>query len=168
MRGEAPSQEMRSVFDHFLAWLKAIYNAFPSLGKNPQPELYAVFDRLFDTDAQIAEVHAWHEAQKPFAAALQQMQEAERAAYLKKREKAQESAEEARLRRLIKTYIKALGAESGSWTKPAPKWKPCPCIRQWCSRLTWSQLRCSTLRLARGLAPSNPDKVKKKQGTDVQ
>ena len=35
MRGEAPSMELRGVFDHFKAWLKAIYNAFRSLGWQP-------------------------------------------------------------------------------------------------------------------------------------
>jgi len=92
MRGEAPSLELRGVFDHFEAWLKAIYNTFRSLGKTPSEDLYPVFDRLFASDEQLAEVEAWHEAQKPFAAAMEKMEAGEREAYLKKREKANESA----------------------------------------------------------------------------
>ncbi|WP_407845090.1 hypothetical protein [Desulfovibrio falkowii] len=98
LHGEAPSMELRGVFDQFKAWLKAIYNAFRSLGAKPQKELHAVFDRLFATDQQMAEVEAWHEAQKPLVAGLEGMVE-----------KARESARDARLRRLTKAYLKALG-----------------------------------------------------------
>ena len=113
MRGEAPSMELRGVFDHFKAWLKAIYNAFRSLGKTPSADLYPVFDRLFATDEQIAEVEAWHEAQKPFAAAMEKMEAEEREAYQKQREKAQESARDAQFRRLSKAYMQAMGGRKG-------------------------------------------------------
>lgn len=98
LHGESPSMELRGVFDQFKAWLKAIYNAFRSLGAKPQPELDAVFARLFAADAQIAEVEAWREAQKPLVPGLEEMVK-----------KARESARDARLRRLTRAYLQALG-----------------------------------------------------------
>jgi hypothetical protein len=109
MRGESPRRELQTLFDRFSGWLKAIYNGFRSLGVQPNEELYAVFDRIFATDAQIADAEAWHDAQKPLAGLLEQMSEEERQAYQKAREDARETAKSDRLTRLTKAYVQAIG-----------------------------------------------------------
>lgn len=54
MAGEAPSDDLRTAFSSFREWLKSIYRSLASLKANATPEVRAVFDRLFATDAEIA------------------------------------------------------------------------------------------------------------------
>lgn len=108
MQGQAPSMELRGVFAKFSAWLRAIYNAWRSMGVQPAEALYPVFDRLFATDEQMAEVQAWHEAQKPWAQTIAE-NEAQARSLEARRAKAQEEASTRRLAALTRAYIQALG-----------------------------------------------------------
>lgn len=54
MKGEAPSDDLRTAFSSFREWLKSIYRTISSLKVKVTPEVTAVFDRMFATDAEIA------------------------------------------------------------------------------------------------------------------
>lgn len=53
MEGKAPSVELRPVFARFRAWLVALYKTVSNLGVRLNPEVRAVFDRMFATDEAI-------------------------------------------------------------------------------------------------------------------
>lgn len=49
MEGKAPSVELRTAFARFRAWLVALYKTTSALGVRLNPEVRAVFDRMFAT-----------------------------------------------------------------------------------------------------------------------
>lgn len=104
-KGEAPSVELRNVFQKFGAWLKAVYNAFRSFGVAPTQDLDGVFGRLLATDAQIEEVQQWHEAQKPWATIMG----ANEQEIVERRAEAEAEAKAKRIKTLSRAYMEALG-----------------------------------------------------------
>lgn len=56
--GEAPSAELRSVFQRFREWLLEIYQSLMNLNVTVNPELKAVLDRMLATDQEIADARA--------------------------------------------------------------------------------------------------------------
>lgn len=119
MEGKTPNLELRSVFQKFKDWLRAIYENFSALGMaEPSAELKPVFDRIFATDQQIAEAEGFYLATKPFLDQGFEMAEEDRKAYLARVNKAKETANDARMRKLAKAYIQALGGKD-EFTKAA-------------------------------------------------
>ena len=109
MKGKAPSLELQSVFAKFAAWLKRIYMSFRQLGKTPDPELDHLFQRMFATDEQIAEVEQWHQRKNDFASiADQQSAEMLRAS----RQAAHDDAAARRMKRLTQAYLAARGGRA--------------------------------------------------------
>lgn len=53
MEGKAPSQELRSAFERFRAWLLNIYKRIAGLNVNVTPEIRSVLDRMLATDREI-------------------------------------------------------------------------------------------------------------------
>lgn len=54
MEGKAPTQELRSAFEKFRAWLMSVYKSLRGLNVEISDEMRAVFDRMLATDAEIA------------------------------------------------------------------------------------------------------------------
>ncbi len=54
MEGKAPSEELRTVFSRFRAWMLGIYQALTKLNARLTPEVRQIFDRMLATDEAIA------------------------------------------------------------------------------------------------------------------
>lgn len=139
-KGEAPSLGLRKVFAKFAEWLRSVYKEvekiFASSGTTFNPELKPIFDRLFATEAEIKDVEAYYEAQKPFFTLADQMAEEDRKKYDRLREKAVESTYDSRLRRLTAASVKAQGGrgtltlEARSQVDAMPVYTAIEAIRQ--------------------------------------
>lgn len=69
MEGNAPSPELRSVFQKFKSWLMLIYKQLEALNVKLTPEVRGVFDRLYATDAEIEAAKKESEQQALFLTA---------------------------------------------------------------------------------------------------
>jgi hypothetical protein len=56
MQGKAPTPELASAFAKFKSWLTFIYRQIKTLGGRVNPEIAGVFDRMFATEARLAEL----------------------------------------------------------------------------------------------------------------
>jgi hypothetical protein len=110
-QGKAPSMKLRHVFERFFAWMRSVYRSWVSEGVTPDERLVPIFDRMFATDAEIAEVEEYYAAQKPFFTAAEMQDKDEQDRYLKRIKAAQESAREKQFRRYWNAYKKALGGK---------------------------------------------------------
>jgi hypothetical protein len=70
MDGTAPSDELRSTFARFRAWLLGVYQNVKALAVNLTPEVRAVFDRMLATDAAIADAQKRGAVEPMFATAV--------------------------------------------------------------------------------------------------
>lgn len=110
--GEAPSVRLQSVMQKFKAWLVRIYGKINQMGAPVTPELKDVFDRLFATDQEIAQVSKGD----PFKLnddVLSILPEADQERYRKLHEKALEQAKE----RLFKKSLAQKEREITKWWK---------------------------------------------------
>jgi molecular chaperone GrpE (heat shock protein) len=107
MEGKSPTKELADVFQRFKAWLTKIYRTVSGLGAPVSDDLRGVFDRMLATDEEIS--HAQQsvgvfadEAQQKFRDKLSGlMTKAEFAAYEKAIDKANTSAHEAMLKKMM-------------------------------------------------------------------
>jgi len=109
--GKSPSSKLAAVFQKFAAWLKAIYRRAEQLNAEITPEVRAMFDRLFATDAEIEDTKRFYEAQSPFFDTAAEIETEELAAYEKKRSAADISAADKRYRNLTQAYNQAMAKE---------------------------------------------------------
>lgn len=58
MEGKAPAPELRSAFQAFANWMKALYRNIRQLGGKVSPEIAGVFDRMLVTEQRFAEIAA--------------------------------------------------------------------------------------------------------------
>lgn len=80
--GNAPSPELRGVFQRFRAWLKVIYGQLQKLNVELSDEVRGVFDRIYATDYEIEQASQQAQVEHLFLdAATAGMTEAEFAAY---------------------------------------------------------------------------------------
>ena len=93
--GNAPSIELRSVFQQFMVWMKQIYKSIRNLIADDEinPQFAAVMDRLLATDEQI-EAARQEAAFEATAIPLDELTKAEAAEYSKLVEDAKTEAEE--------------------------------------------------------------------------
>ena len=112
-RGEAPALGLRGLFTKYSEWLRAVYreieNIFAGSGTTFNPALTPIFDRLFATERDMAEVEAFYAAQRPFFDAADGVAAADQERLDKLRNKAIEDSHAAHLRRLTEAYIKSQG-----------------------------------------------------------
>lgn len=104
-KGEAPSLEVRSIFETFKAWLQRVYRyAIENLRVDVSPEMKGVFDRLVATDAQIEEARASMPIFRPDPATLEMLNAQEREDYLKINERAMQNARNKLFRKAMRQH----------------------------------------------------------------
>jgi GNAT superfamily N-acetyltransferase len=111
MEGKAPSPELRTVFQQFAAWLKAIYRQVSALNAPVNDEIRQVFDRMFATDTEIEQAKAYYSAKEDFLSVAQVDDTAAAEKYRKLKAKADEDAGDSRFRKYAKAYMQALGGK---------------------------------------------------------
>lgn len=111
MEGKAPSPELRTVFQQFAAWLKAIYRQLSALNAPVNDEIRQVFDRMFATDTEIEQAKAYYSAKEDFLSVAQVDDTAAAEKYRKLKAKADEDAGDSRFRKYAKAYMQALGGK---------------------------------------------------------
>lgn len=111
MEGTAPSPKLRSIFQQFAAWLKAIYRQVSALKAPVNDDIRQVFDRMFATDTEIEQAKAYYSAKEDFLSVAQVDDAAAAEKYRKLRAKADEDAGDTRLRKYAKAYMQALGGK---------------------------------------------------------
>jgi len=103
MEGQAPSMELRQVFQKFKNWLKMIYKDFLRLDVKLTNNVRSVFDRIYATDQEIDAAKGEMSVDPLLIdAATAGMTEAEFATYQEAVQQASESGKEALLQRLMK------------------------------------------------------------------
>ena len=118
MNGEAPSAELRGVFQRFKSWLQLIYKQLTALNVNLTPEVRGVFDRMYATDAEIEQAkHDVDMAPLFLTAADAKMTEAEFALYRAGVAEATASAKDALQAKLMREYQR----EQQAWWNDALK-----------------------------------------------
>lgn len=60
MEGKSPSIALRGAFTRFKAWFTAVYRSAVDLKVNVSPEIREVFDRMFATEAELADAREEH------------------------------------------------------------------------------------------------------------
>lgn len=114
--GNAPSQEMRGVFQRFKTWLKAVYSSLKSLNVELTDDVRAVFDRLLATDEEIAAAEREQNVKPIFTTAEEAgMSAATFEAYRKLAEQAHEDAKD----RLEREKLKEVTRAHKAWWKEA-------------------------------------------------
>lgn len=116
MSGEAPSAELRGVFQRFKSWLQLIYKQLTALNVELTPEVRGVFDRMYATDAEIEQAKQDVDMAPLFlTAADAKMTEAEFALYRAGVAEATASAKDALQAKLMREYQR----EQKQWWKEA-------------------------------------------------
>jgi hypothetical protein len=114
--GNAPSQELRGVFQRFKTWLKTVYSSLKSLNVELTDDVRAVFDRLLATDEEISAAEREQNVKPMYATAEEAgMSEAVFAAYRKLGEQAHEDAKD----RLERAKLKEVARTHKEWWKEA-------------------------------------------------
>lgn len=114
--GNAPSQELRGVFQRFKTWLKAVYTSLKSLNVELTDDVRGVFDRLLATDDEIKAAEGEQNI-KPMFASREDVgtSEAVFGAYVKLAEQAHEEAKD----RLERAKLKEVKRTHQAWWKEA-------------------------------------------------
>lgn len=105
--GKSPSLSLQRIFDTFRKWLTKLYQAV-TLQHNLTPEIRNVFDRIFATDAEIAEARAAQGASQPIFANRDEagMSPQEWASYQQRRADAEAEARAALTATAMDTYYR--------------------------------------------------------------
>lgn len=114
--GNAPSQELRGVFQRFKTWLKAVYSSLKSLNVELTDDVRRVFDRLLATDEEIKAAEGEQNVKSIFATAEEAgMSQSVFEAYRKLAEQAHEDAKD----RLERAKLKEVKRTHEAWWKEA-------------------------------------------------
>lgn len=114
--GNAPSQELRGVFQRFKTWLKAVYSSLKSLNVELTDDVRGVFDRLLATDEEIKAAEGEQNVKSIFATAEEAgMSQSVFEAYRKLAEQAHEDAKD----RLERAKLKEVKRTHEAWWKEA-------------------------------------------------
>jgi hypothetical protein len=114
--GNAPSQELRGVFQRFKVWLKAVYSSLKSLNVELSDDVRGVFDRLLATDEEIAAAEREQNVKPMYATAEDAgMSAAVFEAYKKLAEQAHEEAKD----KLEQAKLREVKRAHESWWKEA-------------------------------------------------
>ncbi len=114
MEGNAPSEELRPLFQKFKAWLGLIYKSITSLDVKLTNEIREVFDRIYATDEEIAAAKEQVSSVQMFTTATDMgVTLAEFDAYKKSVEQTVESGKEA----LQAKLMKQMQREREAWWK---------------------------------------------------
>jgi hypothetical protein len=114
--GNAPSQELRGVFQRFKTWLKAVYSSLKSLNVELSDDVRGVFDRLLATDDEIKAAEGEQNVKSIFATAEEAgMSQSVFDAYRKLAEQAHEDAKD----RLERAKLKEVKRTHQAWWKEA-------------------------------------------------
>jgi len=112
--GNAPSQELRGVFQRFKVWLKAVYSSLKSLNVELSDEVRGVFDRLLATDEEIAAAENEQNVKPIFTTAEEAgMSPAVFEAYRELAEQAHKEAKD----RLERRKLKEIKRQQEAWWK---------------------------------------------------
>lgn len=111
-KGEAPSLELRSVFQRFKSWLVRIYKDIKNLDVKVSKEMSEIFDRMLATDEQIEALKS-DPLFKPDPKIAEMLTAAERADYIKRNEKAIQESKD----RLMKKTLRQLERQEKKWWK---------------------------------------------------
>jgi hypothetical protein len=111
-KGEAPSIELRSVFQRFKAWLARIYKDISNLNVKVSPEMKEVFDRMLATDEQI-EALSSDPLFKPNLDILEVLTKAEQKDYIARNQKALNNSKD----KLMRKTLRQLERRDKKWWK---------------------------------------------------
>jgi hypothetical protein len=110
LQGEAPSLKLRTVFQRFGDWLKAIYRNIRLMNTPVSAEVEGVFKRMLATESEIAEAQDYADMKEPFFAEADLISEENRK-YREARKRAKAEAEERRYRKYVKAFLQAMGGK---------------------------------------------------------
>lgn len=112
--GNAPTQELRGVFQRFKTWLKAVYSSLKALNVELTDDVRGVFDRLLATDEEIQAAERDQNVKPMYATAeAAGMSDAVFAAYRALGEQAHEEAKD----RLERAKLKEVKRAHQAWWK---------------------------------------------------
>lgn len=104
-KGEAPSIEVRSLFETFRAWLQRVYKyAIENLNVKVSPEMQAIFNRLIATDAEIEEARANNPIFRPDPQTMEMLSEEEKREYIKLNERQMQNARNKLFRKAMRQH----------------------------------------------------------------
>jgi hypothetical protein len=110
LQGEAPSLKLRTVFQRFGDWLKAIYRNIRLMNTPVSAEVEGVFKRMLATESEIAEAQDYAGMKEPFFVEADLISE-ENKKYREARKRAKAEAEERRYRKYVKAFLQAMGGK---------------------------------------------------------
>lgn len=119
MDGKAPSDDLRSAFEKFRAWLISVYRRLTSLNVTVSDDIRGVFDRMIASDDEIAKATAETGDAGPVFATAESMglTDEQYAGFLKLRDQAQEDAKA----RLLRETMAPIKRQQEKWFKEERK-----------------------------------------------